>query len=124
MEWNDIGRSSLHAARHAQQSQPRSCVSRAYYAAHSVLTQELVGAGYVPPRNMQTPPHRDQPELIGQYLGSRGPAAVKDLRAAFRRLYKWRLDADYNRGATVDSQLALQAVRQAHEAFRIMQVTP
>jgi len=124
MEWNDIGRENLRAARLSQTLQARSAVSRAYYAMHAVLTNALIGAGYVPAANRQTPPHNAQPNLIGQHLAAEGHEFVRDLRAICRRLYAARLDADYNRRVTVDARMSLQAVRDAHRAFRMLEVTP
>jgi uncharacterized protein (UPF0332 family) len=124
MEWNAIGRDSLRAARRSQDDQARSAVSRAYYAFHSVLTDALIAAGYVPAANRQTPPHNAQPNLIGAHFAGRGMQYVRDLRAIYRRLYAARLDADYNRRVTVDARVSLQAIRDAHRAFQMLEVTP
>jgi uncharacterized protein (UPF0332 family) len=124
MEWNDIGRENLRAARLFQTAQARSAVSRAYYAMHAVLTNALIASGYVPAATRQTPPHNAQPNLIGQHLAIEGQQFVRDLRAVCRRLYAARLDADYNRRVTVDAKVALQAVRDAHRAFQLLEVAP
>ena len=124
MEWQEIARENLAAARHEQERGPRSSVSRAYYAFHCLLTHILVDAGYRPAGNRQTPPHLAQANLIGRYLGVRGALFVRDARAILRRLYHLRLDADYNRRVTIDSRVALQAVRDAHRAFKLMEVLP
>ena len=124
MEWSEIGRDSLRGARRSQNKHVRSAVSRAYYAVHAVLTGALVNAGYRPAGNRQTPPHNVQPNLIGVHLAGKGDAFVRDLRAIHRRLYRARLDADYNRRATMDSRVSLQALRDAHRAFQMLEVTP
>ncbi|HYO09388.1 MAG TPA: hypothetical protein VER17_10485 [Tepidisphaeraceae bacterium] len=124
MEWDEIGQDSLRAARRAQSEHVRTAVSRAYYAFHSVLTRALIDAGYALAANRQTPPHNAQAKLIGEHFGGRGNHFVRDLRAIYRRLYAARLDADYNRRATVDSRVSLQAVRDAHRAFQMLEVTP
>jgi uncharacterized protein (UPF0332 family) len=124
MEWTDVGRDSLSAARIALKDRPRSAVSRAYYACHSVLAAALEGGGYATPANRQTPPHNAQARLIGLHLAHRGPGFVRDLRAVVRRLYAARLDADYNRRVTVDARVSLQAVRDAHRAFQLLEVAP
>ena len=124
MHWNEIGRDSLRAARAIQDSNARSSISRAYYAAHSVLTEALLNAGYVPPRARQTPPHMLQPALIGQFLNGKGERVVRELRVTVRRLYAARLDADYNRRVTIDSGVSLQAVRDAHAMFLMLEVNP
>ena len=124
MEWNEIGRDNLRAARRARNEHARTAVSRAYYAFHAVLTDALVAAGYELAPNRQTPPHAAQPNLIGEHFGSKGMQFVRDLRAIYRRLYAARLDADYNRRASVDPAVSLQAIRDAHRAFLLLEVTP
>jgi len=118
VDWLSIGHESLRAARRLQATEGRSAISRAYYAAHSVLTQALTDAGYVPAAaNRQTPPHEAQPNLIGLHLASRGERFVRELRATIRRLRQARLDADYNRRATIDAVVVRQAIRDAHRVF-------
>jgi hypothetical protein len=124
MEWNDVGRDSLRAARRLQLEQPRSSVSRSYYACHSVLASALIASGYVVPNDRQTQPHNAQARLIGLHLSGRGPGFVRDLRAVVRRLQSARLDADYNRRVTVDRRTSLQALRDAHRALAMLEVTP
>ncbi len=123
MEWTEIGLSSLRAAKALRPNQPRSCVSRAYYAAHAVLTGALVGVGgYLPTGARQTPPHHAQAQLIGAHLGSGGTGFVRELRKVIRRLYARRLDADYRCTVSVDSQMATEALRDASTVFRILGV--
>jgi hypothetical protein len=124
MEWHDIGRDSLRAARAAQGLFARSAVSRAYYACHSVLTAALVDAGYQAANNRQTPPHNAQARLVGDLLDERGASYVRELRSIVRRLYAARLDADYNRRVTIDHAVSLQAIRDAHRALVMLGVTP
>ena len=124
MDWKEIGRDSLRAARRCQEHHARSAVSRAYYAFHSALTDALTAAGYVPAPNRQTPPHLAQAALIGQHLSGKGAKFVRDLRAVYRRLYAARLDADYNRRVTVDARVSLQSIRDAHRGFMLLEVTP
>lgn len=124
MDWNEIGRNSLSAARLANGSHARSSVSRAYYACHAVLTRALVQAGYTPSGSRQTPPHAAQANLIGVYFAGKGDRFVRELRAVIRRLYAVRLDADYNRLASFDKHVSLQAQRDAYRAFRLLEVAP
>ena len=124
MEWHEIASDSLQAARQAQAGHARSAVSRAYYAFHAALTNVLINAGYAPAENRQTPPHNAQARLIGVHLSDRGPGFVRDLRAIHRRLYAARLDADYNRRVSVNSEVSLQALRDAHRAFQMLEVAP
>jgi len=124
MDWDGIGRDSLDAARRSHGLHARSAVSRAYYAAHSVLTRALVDAGYRMAANRQTPPHAAQPNLIGLHLASRGQRFVQELRARVRRLYAARLDADYNQRVTMDNRVSLQAIRDAYSIFLMLEVRP
>jgi len=124
MDWNEIGRSSLSAARRVRQEHPRSAISRAYYAAHSVVTTALLDAGYLPEAGRQTPPHTALASLIRRYLIGRGQRLVRELQATIRRLYAARLDSDYNRRVTIDKTVALQAVRDAHAVFGMLEVEP
>jgi uncharacterized protein (UPF0332 family) len=124
MDWNEIGRDNLSAARGAHATHVRTVISRAYYAAHSVLTQALIDEGYIPERNRQTPPHSAQARLIGLHLAGRGQRFVREMREKIRRLYAARLDADYNRRVTIDSTVSRQALRDAHSVFSMLEVTP
>ena len=124
MDWNDIGRDSLRAARVVRAEHPRSAVSRAYYAAHSVVAQALQDEGYVPPNGRQTQPHDAQANLIRLHLSPRGQRFVRELQSTIRRLYAARLDADYNRRVTIDATVSLQAVRDAHAVLLMFEVGP
>jgi hypothetical protein len=124
MDWDGIGRDSLQSARRSHGMHSRSAVSRAYYAAHSVLTHALVDAGYQLAANRQTPPHAAQPNLIGVHLALRGRRFVQELRSRVRRLYAARLDADYNQRVTIDQKVSLQAIRDAYSIFLMLEVQP
>lgn len=117
MTWTQIAKSHLAAAKSLIREYPRSAASRAYYAAHAALTEELLKAGYVPPAGRQTPPHQGQAALIGQWMRSLSPRVTSDLRSVVRRLYARRIDADYRRTVTVDASAALDAVRDASTMF-------
>lgn len=102
---------------------PRPSVSRSYYAAHVALTDQLLGAGYVPPLGRQTQPHLSQSKLIKEKLTKRfGAIATKRLIAAFSRLYTRRIDADYKRTVTVDHRVALDSLRDAAAVFQLFKV--
>lgn len=120
MTWIEIGKNNLQAAKRTLNEEPRSAASRAYYAAHVVLTSGLVQAGYPLPAGRQTPPHEPQANLIGRHLAHLGAAAVREARAIIRRLYSRRLDADYRRTATVDRAVALESVRDASTLFQLL----
>src|ERR1700733_2538333 len=101
MTWIEIGKNHLRAAKQTLEEYPRTCISRAYYAAHVVLTESLLHAGFTPAAGRQTPRHGKQPDLIGSHLAGLGGKTVNELRSIIRRLYRYRLDADYKRTVTI-----------------------
>ena len=122
MTWVEIGTGNLAAAKLLVTGQPRSAVSRAYYAAHVVLAHALIKNGYVPPAPRQTQPHGLQAKLIGLHLGSLGTGGVSRVRQVMRRLYGRRIDADYKRTVTTGRASALEAVRDATTLFLVLGV--
>jgi len=118
MTWPKIGTNHLQAAKRTLDEYPRSAASRAYYAAHVLLTHALVAAGYRPPSGRQTPPHAAQAKLIGSHLAGMGVAVVRELKTAIRRLYARRIDADYRRTVTFDRAAALESIRDASTLFK------
>ncbi len=122
MTWSEIGKDSMQAAKQILNSSPRSCVSRAYYAAHVVLTESLLNAGCTLETGRQTPPHLAQAKLVGQYLAGMGDARVREIRAVIRRLYARRIDADYKRTITVDQVAARDSVRDVSTLFSLLGV--
>jgi len=124
MTWIDIGRSNLEAAKRWAREFPRSSSSRAYYAAHAVLAGSLIRAGYKPGAGRQTPPHDRQGTLISSFLGKLGRRSVRELSAVIRRLYAYRLDADYRQTVSVDTARAKESIRDACTMFRLLGVTP
>jgi uncharacterized protein (UPF0332 family) len=122
MTWIEIANNNLKAAQRMLEFEPRSCQSRAYYAAHHALTARLLEAGYSIEKGMNTPPHKKQAELISQYFASAGFAKVKELKSSIRRLYRKRLEADYMRGLTVDRSTGMESLRDASVVFRHLAV--
>ncbi len=122
MSWVAIARNHLLAAKRMCKSHPRSATSRAYYAAHVLVTDALLMAGYVPTPPYETAPHKQQAILIAVHLASGGAQLVADLSLAISRLYKGRLDADYSRLAAIGSAQAKEAIRDAVEIFGLLNV--
>jgi uncharacterized protein (UPF0332 family) len=120
MTWIEIGKNHLRAAKLTLEEYPRTCISRAYYAAQVVLAESLLRAGFMPAGGRQTPGHGRQPELIGSHLAGLGGRTVKEMRSIIRRLYRYRLDADYKRTVTIDRARAVESVRDASAMFRLL----
>src|ERR1700731_4265084 len=106
MSWDDIGIDSRRGAQMLQEQHPRSCVSRAYYSAFSVLNNRLL-PHEAPPPQYETHAHRRIPDLIDEHLFQADDRRRRSLRTTIRRLYNARLDADYRLTRTVDPSTAL-----------------
>ncbi len=122
MSWREIARDHLLAAKRMCKAHPRSATSRAYYAAHVLLSDALASSGYRPTVGRETAPHKEQRTLIASHFSPKGPEFVGDLTLAVSRLYKRRLDADYSRLAVIGSTEAREAIRDAVEVFTILKV--
>src|SRR5882672_11340238 len=105
----------------------RSCISRAYYAAYSKVTHELVVAA-----GLTMPPDREGPNHPGR-LGTGGirrlietsmPNMPQDKRVKLSelvgRLYTLRVEADYRPSVNVashDAREALSIMKTVFESF-------
>jgi uncharacterized protein (UPF0332 family) len=108
-QWHEISRSNYDAAKAVIDISPRSCVSRAYYAAFSALTGLFRQRRVEFVDGSESPRHRDVPLLIGKAFSN--GRLTKLLKQAIRALYKLRLMADYSVAQATDRQSALQALR-------------
>lgn len=116
MTWIEIAKDHLAAAQMVVRKHPRCAASRAYYAAHCLIANALINAGYTLPTHRQTHSHQEQPGLVRRYLNSRRISTLAT------RLYTVRIDADYNRRATVDFRLGMEAIRDASEVFKLLRI--
>ena len=67
--WKEIGQDNFRAARELYQAgHYRSSVSRFYYAAYAVLTEELLKTSFQPKADREAPDHAHMPEWIKTYL--------------------------------------------------------
>lgn len=119
--WLDLARDArISANQLIAQDHYRSCISRAYYAAYSKVTHELIAsAGLTMPKDREGPSH---PGKVGSGGIRRmiesgmpqmnGPKRVK-LSELVGRLYTLRIDADYKPSVAIDG-------RDAREALSIM----
>jgi hypothetical protein len=93
---------------------PRSCISRAYYAAFSAVSDALDNAGVQFASDREGPSHQKLPELVGVHLEkSLGRKGAKDVKSTMRRLYKARLDADYVHSRPIGDLEARSALQDA-----------
>ena len=111
--WRELSGDSLQASKMLlAEGRLRSGVSRAYYAAYSAVTGELVARGLSFARGWNNPAHEQLPDLASHNLPLTRPTARR-LRKALRVLRKAREDADYRPGIAVDRVTALDCVRAA-----------
>lgn len=113
--WLELARDARNAANGLlTQERFRSCASRAYYAAYSKVTHELVFAA-----RLTMPPDREGPShaRIRPLIETSMPNMQQDKRVKLSeligRLYTLRIDADYKPSVEVEG-------RDAREAISIM----
>ncbi len=94
----------------------RSCMSRAYYAAYSKVTHELVTAGLTMPPDREGPNHPGKTgragirRLIETAIPNMRQEKREKLSELVGRLYTLRIDADYKPSVTVESRDAREAI--------------
>ena len=114
MGWREVGEDSFHAAQGIKHH-PRSCVSRAYYAAYALMSSELVstrGVKFVLGRD--GPSHFLLPTLVENHLRNRmNISKIRGIKAALRRLYNIRLNADYRPNLQISSSDVRDALADA-----------
>lgn len=99
----------------------RSCVSRAYYAAYSKVTHELVHAARLTmPPGREGPSHaRIRPLIVTSMPNMRQDKRLK-LSELIGRLYTLRIDADYKPSVEVkgrDAREALSMMKTVFDSF-------
>ncbi len=113
--WLDVARDGRRAANALViDGHHRSAVARAYYAAYSKVTHELVTtAGLTMPPGREGPSHARLRPLIETSMPNMTPARRRKVSELVGRLYTLRIDADYRPSVPVES-------REAREAASIM----
>jgi uncharacterized protein (UPF0332 family) len=92
----------------------RSVASRAYYAAYSKVTHELVvTAQLAMPPGREGPSHGRIRPIIETSMPNMAQSKREKLSELVGRLYTLRIDADYKPSTTVDA-------REAREALSLM----
>ena len=113
--WRQLSEDSLQAAETLlQDGKYRSCVSRAYYAAYSAATHEIIKKLTTFSHGRNNPSHELVPTYIQNNLTiSQAKKDAVDTSVRLLRLY--REDADYRPQVTVDELTARDCVRAAAE---------
>lgn len=122
--WRDISVDSDYAARELFNSQRwRSCISRAYYAVYSRVTDRLHRQG-VRPRSMgrNNPAHDALPGLVTGTLARVTPFHRRLLKRSLERLYQARVASDYLPGRTIDEAAAREAMGYMTTALRVIEL--
>ena len=119
--WQEIGQDNFRAGRELFDAKRyRSSVSRLYYAAFCVLTQELSLAGAQFGNDQETPNHKAVPKLMKLHLTL--PTRQKAQAVAIiRRLYAARIAADYQR-RTTDRGTVQDALRDTAKLFQLLEM--
>lgn len=110
--WLDLAKDARNAANILmQQDLFRSCVSRAYYAAYSKVTHELVFVGQLSvPADRLGPSHARLRPIIETSMPNMRQDKREKLSELVGRLYTLRIDADYKPTLEVESPEAREAL--------------
>ena len=120
--WLVAGQSSEDAAVRTEMTNPRSAISRFYYAAYSASHAILLSKRQIPPDRGNWP-HEGLSENLEAVL-SRGPDAMKDrdsrvFKQRLSELYDLRIEADYGPLRSVTGEAATRARRLAGPLVRL-----
>lgn len=132
--WRALAEESADAGRALRLTHVRSSISRSYHAVYLRCSGLLEEAGFekgrlvsdLRPRDSYA--HAEIPRLLAAFLtagsayGSSGvgPNEVADLLAAVRRLYRWRVLADYDPDAILNVEDAAAATALASEVLEVL----
>ena len=126
--WHDMASESRKAANEMVKTRFRPCLSRAYYAAYSKVTHDLIAAGAPMPAGREGPNHpghlhtgtaatRGIRELIVQRLTGLDAKKRRALSELIGELYMLRLAADYRPSTEVEAADAREAVSMMNTVF-------
>lgn len=126
--WQDMAGESRKAANEMVQTRFRPCLSRAYYAAYSKVTQDLIAVGAPMPPGREGPHHpghlptggaasKGIREMIVQRLTHLDVNKRRALSSLVGALYTLRLYADYRPSIQVDASDAREAVSMMNTVF-------
>jgi len=120
--WLDVARDAREAAnRLLTEDHYRSAVARAYFAAYSKISHELVAiAGLPMPPGREGPGHNRIRPVIESSMPNMIQAKRDKLSEMIGRLYALRIDADYRPSIEVEGTEAREAIslmKTIFEAF-------
>lgn len=119
--WLDLARGARKATAVLVQEHYRSAVARAYYAAYSKVTHELLAAGLTMPAGRDGPNHTGGRGAIRPMIETSMPNMAPEKRVKLSeligRLYTLRIDADYRPSTEVDAREAREAVSLMNTVF-------
>ena len=123
-EWYEIASDARKAANRLVTDHYGSCLSRAYYAAYSKVTQELSQApGVTFPAGREGPSHPGETgtggirRLIEKSMPNMNAEKRLKLSELVGRLYTLRVVADYRPSVVVDSSDAREALSIMNKVF-------
>jgi uncharacterized protein (UPF0332 family) len=117
--WDDLAQDNTLAANETfDKHRWRTCISRAYYAAYSAVTQQLVAQGVTMPKSQQNPHHASLPNLVAHNLNTLAHPVRLQLAGAIAKLYNLRIIADYVPQMPVEERDARLALGLMEHAFR------
>lgn len=123
--WQVLGEHQRHAAVVLRDAKlARASVGRAYYAAYSLLTAELLAAGVDNFGRFKNPDHADLPLLVRTRVTRLKPRVRSEISQSLRFLRTMREDADYRPGREISASDALEAARALVTIERGLEVKP
>ena len=117
--WLDVARDARQAAnRLVTENHYRSAVARAYYAAYSKITHELVAtAGLLMPPGREGPSHSRIRPIIETSMPNMAQEKRDKLSEMLGRLYALRIEADYRPSSEVEGTEAREAISMMKTIF-------
>jgi uncharacterized protein (UPF0332 family) len=122
--WRQTALVTLETAKRLRDSSdPRSCVSRAYYAAYQAATSVCLAHGDAAhfPLGRNNPSHDQLPDLIANN-GDLPANTRRTVRKILRELRHLREDADYRVGITLDDRSVRTALLRVYTLFNRLEI--
>lgn len=118
-EWQQMALASQKAAQISETTDPRSCISRYYYAAYQAVTAVLLYQGTIPPAGREAWSHDATPGLlVEKWVTLLKLNERQDLARRLKELYKLRVSADYAGNVVVDRAAVKDARKDCNFLIR------